>query len=271
MESQTTRRNALRLLTGVPLLAGLSLAATDRALSATARLALIERLIRDSRDLPHVSQRIDAISRGLLGVRYQANTLIGGSRQPERFVVRDDAFDCVTFCEVVLAAAISRDTDGFEDALRRIRYDHGDVRYDRRNHYFADWCRRNVENRICQPVPIASMTIDKAVTWHREFGVRHVSIAAVARSTFLGNARLLAPGDIIGFASQRPGLDFYHTGLVAFGPGGELRLRHASRSRGRVVEERMARFVAVNRVRYVALLRAAETTSAEMTPPAKWL
>jgi hypothetical protein len=269
MEALTSRRCALRLLAGLPLSAGL--AAADRAWAVPTRTGLIEGLIRETRDLPHVSQRIDAISRGLLGVRYQANTLIGSPRRTERLVVRDDAFDCVTFCEVVLAAAIARDADGFEGALRRIRYDHGDVRYDRRNHYFADWCRRNVENRICQPVPIASVTIDKAVTWHREFGVRHVSIAAVARSTFLGNARLLVSGDIVGFASQRPGLDFYHTGLVAFGPGGELRLRHASRSRGHVVEESMARFVAANRVRYVALLRAAETAPTEATPAAKWL
>jgi len=66
-----------------------------------ARSALIERLIRDSRALPKVSQRIDFISGKLLGIRYQANTLIGGPKHPEKFVVRDDAFDCVTFCEVV--------------------------------------------------------------------------------------------------------------------------------------------------------------------------
>ena len=108
--------------------------------SAAAKTALIGRLIEEARALPHVSQRIDFISRALLGVRYQANTLIGGPKHPERFVVRDDAFDCVTFCEVVLAAAIARDLDEFETSLRRIRYDHGNVQYDQRNHYFADWC-----------------------------------------------------------------------------------------------------------------------------------
>ena len=106
-------------------------------------------------------------------MRYQANTLIGGPKHPEQFVVRDDAFDCVTFCEVVLAAAIARDIGGFETALRRIRYDHGKVQWDQRNHYFADWCKRNIENGICQPVAIEpSVMIDKTVTWHREFGRR---------------------------------------------------------------------------------------------------
>ena len=43
--------------------------------------------------------------RALRGTRYQGYTLIGGPRRPEQFVVRDDAFDCVTYCETVLAAA----------------------------------------------------------------------------------------------------------------------------------------------------------------------
>jgi len=253
MEQVTTRRNILRLLAGVPLLA------VGNGPAIAAKTALIGRLIQQARALAHVSQRIDFISHSLLGVRYQAHTLIGGPKHPERFVVRDDAFDCVTFCEVVLAAAIARNLGEFETSLHRIRYDHGKVQWDQRNHYFADWSERNIENRICRPVPIKpSVVIDKTVSWHRALGKRHVSIVAVAKSTFLKNAKLLAPGDIIGFTSRRPNLDFFHTGLVAFGKDGVLLLRHASRSRGRVIEEKMARFVRVNAVKYVTLLRAVE-------------
>ena len=110
----TTRRGAIRLFAGAALLA----AGGNRAFAAKAvagKTALIGRLIKQARALPHVSQRIEFISHALLGVRYQANTLIGGPKHPERFVVRDDAFDCVTFCEVVLAAAIARDLDEFEN------------------------------------------------------------------------------------------------------------------------------------------------------------
>ncbi len=250
----TNRRNLLRLAAGLPLLALGGPAWAGRA-------ALIERLIAEARPLPRVSQRMDYISSKLLGIRYQANTLIGSPDQPEKFVVRDDAFDCVTFCEVVLAAAIARDLDEFETSLRRIRYDHGNVQYDQRNHYFADWCKRNIENGICQPVAIEpSVTIDKTVTWHREFGKRQVSIMAIAKSTLMDNAKPLAPGDIIGFTSRRASLDYYHTGLIAFGKNGELLLRDASQSRGRVVEEKMATFFTVNPVKYVTLLRAADNT-----------
>jgi len=266
MNRARTRRQFLRLLAGTPLLATgadfafaakLDKAKTEDAKTDGAKTALIERLIGEARVLPSVSERMDFISRKLLGIRYQANTLIGGPKHPEKFVVRDDAFDCVTFCEVVLAAALARDMPEFETSLRRIRYDHGNVQYDRRNHYFADWCKRNIENGICRPVKIEpSIVIDKTLTWHREFGQHPVSISAIAKETLLESAKLLAPGDIIGFTSRRVGLDYYHTGLVAFGKTGELLLRNASQSRGRVVEDKMATFVSVNPVKYVTLLRA---------------
>src|SRR5688572_21390075 len=103
MGEGTTRRTFLRLIAGAPLLH----AAGDAALAG--KVPLIGRLINEARPLRQVGQRMDFISSKLLGVRYQAHTLIGGPKHPERFAVRDDAFDCVTFCEVVLAAAIARD------------------------------------------------------------------------------------------------------------------------------------------------------------------
>jgi hypothetical protein len=254
MPNTTTRRKVLRLLAGAPLLA------SSGAFATPSKTAAIERLMREAKPLPRISQRIDFISGRLLGVRYRADTLIGTPKQQEQFVVRDDAFDCVTFCEVVLAAAIARNLDQFEATLRRIRYDRGLVQYDRRNHYFADWCKRNIENGICRPVAIEPSTvIDKTVTWHGEFGRRQVSMRVIDRATLFANSKMLAPGDIIGFASRRPGLDYYHTGFIAFGKNGELRLRSAALSHGRVLDEKMTSFVAVNPVKYVTLLRAAES------------
>lgn len=248
-----TRRNVLRLSASVPLLG------VRQASAAPARNATIGRLIGEAQALPHVAKRIDFISGKLIGTRYQADTLIGGPKQPEQFVVRDDAFDCVTFCEVVLAASLARNLDQFVTTLRRIRYDHGTVLYDRRNHYFADWCRNNIENGVCRPVAIEpSIVLDKTLTWHREFGPHKVSMQVIDQATLLANSKSLVPGDIIGFASRRPGLDYYHTGFVAFSKGGELMLRSAALSHGRVLDERMTGFIAANGVKYVTLLRAAE-------------
>jgi hypothetical protein len=245
-----------RLVAGTVLLPAVGDAAFAR------KVALIGRLIDEARPLPVIARRIDFISSKLLGIRYQAHTLIGGPTHPERFVVRDDAFDCVTFCEVVLAAAIARNLSDFEVSLRRIRYEHGNVRWDQRNHYFADWGRRNIENRICRPVEMEqSITYTKTVSWHRALGNRQVSIMGIPKAAFLANEKLLAAGDIIGFTSRRSELDYFHTGLVAFAQDGNLLLRHASQSRGRVVEEKMATFVTVNPVRYVTVLRATEPDS----------
>ena len=198
---------------------------------------------------------MDFISRALLGVRYQANTLIGGPQRPEQFVIRADAFDCVTFCEFVLAAAMARNYGEFETALRTIRYEHGKVVWAERNHYFAEWCRRAVENRICAPVAMPdAVTIDKTVQWGNQ-GRRQVSIIGVPSESLLANAASLENGDIIGFLSRRPNLDFFHTGLVIFEDDGALMLRSAAQSRRRVLDEPMDRFLAANKVQHVALLR----------------
>lgn|GEM_PF-316664 len=252
IERTIARRIVLQLIAGMPLLAAGGFPTFAREGS------LIGRLISEARTRPQISQRINFISRSLLGARYQADTLIGGPQNKEVFVVRDDAFDCVTFCEVVLAAALARDLAEFEASLRRIRYEHGEVKWDKRNHYFADWSRRAVENKICRPVVMEpSVTIEKSVNWQNQ-GRRRVSLVVIPRVTFMANKNLLASGDVIGFVSKLPSLDFYHTGLIAFGKDGELMLRHASQSRGRILDDRMDTFVAVNDVQYVTLLRAAE-------------
>jgi hypothetical protein len=258
MTQPTNRRLLLQMLAAAPLL---SLTAGGSAW-AEAASASIARLITEARAVPEalasVSERMDFISRALIGVRYQANTLIGGPRQPEQFVVRADAFDCVTYCEFVLAAAIAHNYGEFETALRTIRYEHGKVIWAERNHYFAEWCRRAIENRICAPVAMpGAVTIDKTVQWGNQ-GRREVSIAATPSESLLANAQSLENGDIIGFLSRRPNLDFFHTGLVIFDDDGALMLRSAALSRRRVLDEPMARFLAANKVQHVALLRPLE-------------
>src|ERR1700690_866852 len=101
LDSGLNRRHVLQMLAGAAVfVAG--------ARPSRASAARIERLIGEAKAWPAIAQRIDFISRALRGTTYQGYTLIGGPRRPEKFVVRDDAFDCVTFCETVLAAAPPR-------------------------------------------------------------------------------------------------------------------------------------------------------------------
>ena len=162
---------------------------------------------------------------------------------------------------MVLAAAIAHDLEEFETSLRRIRYDHGNVQYDQRNHYFADWCKRNIENGICRPVAIEpSVVIDKTVTWHREFGRRQVSMVAISKETLLRQRQTVGAGrhHRLHVAARRPRLLSHRAGGVRPGTA-SCCCAMRRRADGRVVEDKMASFVTANPVKFVTLLRAAES------------
>ena len=251
-DSSLTRRTFLAALGSAVLSAG----------PAHSGERLIAALIAKTKSLPTISERIAAISQALLGHRYQANTLIGGPRQPEVFVARDDRFDCVTFCEAVLAAAKAHDLPSFEAELRAIRYRNGIVEWRERNHDFAAWCERNTANGLCQPVALgAPIELRKTITIPVALGPRNYTIEATTTASLFGQKDKLRDGDIIGFVSRRPVLDYFHTGFVVLSGDGKLILRHASESHGRVVDERMTAFVGVNGVRYVTILRARDAAA----------
>ncbi len=252
MSAPIGRRGALQLLAGAAAFAA-------GGWPARAGEARIDKLIVAAQAQTSISQRIDFISRALIGTDYRGYTLIGGPHWPEKFVVRDDAFDCVTFCETALAAAIAREPAGFEDALRAIRYRDGIVNWYERNHYFFEWSRHNIENKVCRAVAIdGSIEIDKTVYWHKALGRRTFAMQVVPRAIFMDSVALLRTGDIVGFVTERPNLDYFHIGFIVFDDDGEFMLRHAARSRDRVLDERMERFVVKNRVHYVTLLRPQE-------------
>ncbi len=250
-ESTASRRDLLRWLAGS--------AAFARVLTARASEARIEKLIEQSQTRGTISQRIDFISAALLGTRYLGDTLIGGPHRPEVFVVRDDGFDCVTYCETVLSAAIARAPDKFDAVLRKIRYHNGVVEWRERNHYFFDWCTHNVENKLCRWVAMdGAVEIHKTVDSQKGLGPRHFDMSVIPHAVFLANKTMLQDGDIVGFVSRQADLDYFHAGFVVFSPKGVLLLRHASESEHRVLDERMDVFLAHWQVRYVTVLRPLE-------------
>ena len=251
-DSNASRREVLRLFGGAAVMAA-------GVRPALARESRIEKLIYKAQKYPLVSQRIDFISAALRGARYRSYTLIGGPRRPEKFVVRDDGFDCVTFCETVLAAAIARNLGEFETVLRKIRYHNGVVAWRERNHYFFEWGQHNVENKTCRWINMdGAVEIKKTVDSQKGLSTRHFVMTVIPRHVFLANMSMLADGDIVGFVTHRPDLDYFHVGFVMFSPRYDLLLRHAARSRHRVLDEPMDRFMAANRVGYVTLLRPLE-------------
>jgi len=133
------------------------------------------------------------------------------------------------------------------------------VNWFERNHYFFEWCRRNVENKTCRWIGMdGAVDIEKTVDSQKGLSRRRFAMRVIPSAVFLAHKTQLETGDIVGFVSRRPNLDFFHAGLVAFAADRTLLLRHASESRSRVLDEHMDRFVAHNRVRYVTLLRPQE-------------
>lgn len=231
---------------------------------ANTRETRIAALIGEAQARTFVGERIDVISQALVGSPYVSYPLIGGPKKPEEFVLRDDAFDCVTFCETVLAAARSTTLADFAPQLRRIRYREGVIDWHERNHYFADWCLQNIANGVCRAIVLPDAAIvDKTVSYMRGLPVERVTLTSIPAASVLAHADRLATGDIVGFLSRRPGIDYFHTGFVVIGRNGTPVLRHAARSRGRVLDQPFAQFVAGNGVRAVSLLRPQELWSGE--------
>lgn len=225
----------------------------------------LDRLILQARSFAFVGERMGFISGALLGAPYIGHTLIGGPDEAERFVLREDGFDCVTFCETVLAAARARAPEDTADELRRIRYRHGEVDWLARNHYFAEWGLNNIASGMLRPVVLPGAALrQKTVDYMPELGVRRLAFAAVPSASLIAHGDRLATGDIVGFLSRRPGLDCFHTGLIVVGDDGALSLRHASKSRGRVLDQPLAEFLAGNGVRNVAIWRPQEAAALDV-------
>ncbi len=217
-----------------------------------------------SRVRPHrtVPARVEALSASLLGCRYEAHGLVGSAEVPEAFVAPLESFDCVTYVETVLALARSRDPEGFARELRRVRYDGGEVAWEHRNHYMTEWARRNGRAGIVKGVSAGPLALRKAKLLDAVPGLapRPARFACVPKARFAALAPRLANGDVVLFTSTKANLDVFHCGFLVK-DGGAWRLRHASRSAGRVVEEDLFSFLRANRMAGLILVRPLEATS----------
>ncbi len=173
-----------------------------------------------------------------MGRPYRVGTLGGGTGAEERLVSRLDAFDCVTFVDVVIALAFSQAPTEFHPRLRTLRYRRGQVDWLARNHYTHAWLDRNVTAGLLEPLLPqlwievgAARSLDileghPAVPWQPRY------LPWTERAALLSEVRT---GDWVGFISNRPRLDTFHVGMLVH--DGSLTVRHASQSRGQVIRE----------------------------------
>ena len=220
----------------------------------------VQQLLSKTKHDQCVGSRIDALSRHFLGHSYQPNPLIGSADAAEVFTASLDGFDCVTYIETILALARASNIDEFVERLRKIRYDQGRIQWERRNHYMSLWIRNNVRNGIIRPVSMPAVP-----TVSRERFLNTVPGLAAHRTRVKCVPKAAVPrfephsqsGDLIFFVSTRKHLDVFHAGIVVRDGNGVL-MRHASRSRGCVVEQELSEFLKANRMAGVIVVRPQE-------------
>lgn len=189
-----------------------------------------------------------------MGIKY-VNDPLGEGRAPDADpLIRDDAFDCTTFVETVLA-------NGDVDTLNQIRYKNGEIDFINRNHFIeTEWLPNNsdiVKNVSAQygQTALRHVVINRAAWLRRVHNID--SDAAVAETdieyipydniTTLETNHPMVVLFIVGNTGKSDiiGTDLavVHMGFLM--PNGML--RHASSVAGRVVDIPMSEYIATRR------------------------
>jgi N-acetylmuramoyl-L-alanine amidase-like protein len=220
----------------------------------------VEQLLAKTKSHRTAGNRIEVLSHQFLGLPYKINPLIGSSDQQEIFTVSLDGFDCVTYVETILALARSATVDEFIAWMRRIRYDGGRPEWKRRNHYMIFWIRNNIREgalRRVLPRGVAVTVKKRTLDLLPGLQARRARFTCVPKSSLIRLAPSLRTGDVILFASTRKHHDVFHCGIIVRDKD-RLLMRHASRSRGEVVEQALKEFLKANRMAGVIVVRPTE-------------
>jgi N-acetylmuramoyl-L-alanine amidase-like len=220
------------------------------------RRTVEELLLKAKRD-GFVGSRMDLFSRHFLGCRYKPNPLIGSADTAEVFTASLDGFDCVTYIETVLALARATTVDDFIEWLRKIRYECGRIQWERRNHYMTGWIRNNVREKIIRPVStpaVSTISRERVLNVVPGLAALRTRVKCIPKRAEPRLSVYLQNGDLIFFVSTRKDLDVFHAGIIAH-DNKRVLLRHASRSKGFVVEQELNEFLEANQMTGVIVVR----------------
>ena len=214
-----------------------------------------------------LNQRIEYISRNFVGKPYVENSLIGGPETPEVLTVSLEAFDCVTYIETVLALAFSRSISSFITALREMRYEGGEVEWQRRNHYMIDWARNNEVRGFIRDLTRGSRTVEKTRNLDSIKGLppTQATFRCFPRQRLQQVLPVCETGDLMLFASTKRWLDVFHVGVLIKHEKGYA-MRHATRTAGCVIEQDLSEFIRKNRMSGFMLLRPVQPLLNSETP-----
>jgi hypothetical protein len=216
----------------------------------------VELLLEDARGAGDLGRRIERISGRFLGRPYFENPLVGGPQSPEKLTVSLAGFDCVTYIETAFALACSRSADEFINEMREMRYAGGEIDWYHRNHYMLDWARNNEARGLIKDITGGPESVERTRTLSliKSLPAKTVSFRCFPKRALNKVGGRIETGDAALFVSTRKALDVFHTGIVIRNAD-EISLRHATRTAGRVIEEKLAGFMSAHRMSGFILLR----------------
>lgn len=124
------------------------------------------------------ANNIEEISSTFLGTPYFRDPLGENGGIDKDPIYRFDKFDCLTFVETMLALTFSKNSDDFENIIKRIRYKDGEVDIKKRNHFVnPDWIQNNsdfvkeatraIANKINSDISCSKIMLDRK-TWFKK-------------------------------------------------------------------------------------------------------
>ncbi len=221
---------------------------------------LVEQLLSETKHDRSAGSRIDGLSRHFVGHPYKLNPLIGSADIAEVFTASLDGFDCVTYIETIVALARASNVGDFTEWLRKIRYERGRIRWERRNHYMTLWIRNNVREGVIRPVSMPAVPIvsrERVLNAVPGLDPQRTRVKCVPKAAVPRLESHLQSGDLMFFVSTRKNLDVFHAGIIVR-DGKNVFMRHASRSQGFVVEQELNEFLKANRMAGVIVVRPQE-------------
>lgn len=204
-----------------------------------------------------IGEIMQAIAMQFLGTPYQAGLL--DQLPQEQLVVTLDKFDCMLFIESVLAIArniAAQDVKyaSFDQHIRTQRYRRGEVKgYCSRIHYFSEWIAENEKQGVVQNITsqLGGIKLNKQLNFMSqnrqsyrqlanaenfkciqgvEANLKNLNIHYIPTHEIRRHYAQMQSGDIIAIATDIPGLDVTHTGLIYRHSDQTTGLIHASPS-----------------------------------------
>lgn len=201
------------------------------------------------------TEKIAVYSNLALGTPYARDCLGEGAegRCDKDPLIDFTRVDCLTFCEQILALAISKDYTDTLKNLQKIRYRSGAIGFTTRNHYvMADWFThnqwllKNVTEEHCSPLCKEMVKIldrrafaaSKGCADTKDFPpAETVGINYLPKQHLLSRASGLKGGEIMVLITTREGIFASHLGFIVKGEDGSLVFRHASSMHNKVIDE----------------------------------